>query len=157
ASTSAADITANLNANNQITLANLNLSSPNQYEWFKLTIPSWKNGMMAVQMQSSNLSELSPRLAVFDANLVNSAQALAANSYGATVEVDFSVSAGQTYYIRASAANGAPTDMGAFGIQVNIGLNRLSPIPPPNTTVAAQSNQGGGMLNLGTGGSVLDI
>jgi hypothetical protein len=57
------------------------------------------------------------------------------------------------YYIRASAANGPTSDTGAYGLQVNIGVTPLTPIPPPYTTVAAQPDQGGGLQFLGTGGS----
>jgi hypothetical protein len=146
--TTATDITPYLNgsSNNQVSFANLNLTTSYQTEWLKVTIPSWKGGTMAVQMQSTKLSELSPRLAVFDASLNNGVQAVAPNSYGATVEVDYSVQPNQVYYIRASAANGPTSDTGApYGLQVNIGVIPLSPIPPPYTTVAAQPDQGGGL------------
>jgi hypothetical protein len=143
--TSSASITGYFGNNgiaNQITLTNLDLTTPGQYEWFVINIPSWKNGTMAVQMQSSNLSELSPRLAVFQGN--NALQAMSTSTGGSTVEVDYPVAAGQTYLIRASAAAGSPSDTGNFGLQVNIGLTPFSPISPPNTTVLAQGSVGGG-------------
>jgi hypothetical protein len=140
--TSAVNITSYLNRNNQIIMPILDLTSANQYEWFAINIPWWKNGTMAVQMQSSNFSELTPRLAVFQGS--NGQQAISSSTGGALVEVDYPVSAGQTYLIRASAGLGGATDTGIFGLQVNIGLNPSSPFSPYNTTVASNWNPNSG-------------
>jgi hypothetical protein len=153
--TTAFDVTPYINVNNQVILPILSLGGATQQEWFKITIPSWKGGGMAVQMQSALLSELSPRVIVFDANLGNGVQALAANSYGATVTVNYTVQPNQVYYIRVLAANSGPTDSGTFGLQINIGGIPSWPYSPPNTTVAAQPDQGGGVgfLSGGSGGA----
>ena len=104
---------------------------------------------MAVQMQSSSHSELSPRVTVFDASLGNPVQALAANSYGATVTATYTVQPNQVYYIRATAANGGPSDTGTFGLQINIGSTPSAPYSPPSTTVAAARPGGRPGLPLG--------
>jgi len=54
------------------------------------------------------------------------------------------VQAGQTYLIRASG-NAAGDSTGGFGLEVNFGSATQPPIAPPNTVVAQQPNQGGGI------------
>ena len=56
------------------------------------------------------------------------------------------VQAGQTYLIRASG-NAAGDSTGGFGLEVNFGSATQPPIAPPNTVVAQQPDQGGGISN----------
>jgi hypothetical protein len=67
---------------------------------------------------------------------------------GATVSVSTTVAAGQGYYIKvlAAAGNGA---IGGWGLLVNAGSQTQAAIPPPNTVVAQQPDQGGGSLTNG--------
>ena len=71
-------------------------------------------------------------------------QASAASTFGATVSVSTSVMAGQSYYFKVLAASSAG-GVGGYGLLVNFGSQTQSPIPPPNTVVASQPDQGGGM------------
>ena len=99
-------------------------------------------------VQSSNLSSLSPKLMVYNSSLGLVGQALAANSMGATVSVSTSVASGQGYYIKVLAAPGYGA-IGGYGLLVNLGSQTQAPIPPPNTVVAQQPDQGGGSLTNG--------
>ena len=98
-------------------------------------------------MQSSNLSSLSPKLQVYSSSLGLVGQVAAVDSMGATVSVSTSVQAGQGYYFKVLAAGG-PGAIGGYGLLVNFGSQPQSPIPPPNTVVAQQPDQGGGTGDL---------
>jgi hypothetical protein len=73
---------------------------------------------------------------------------------GATITVTSSVTAGQGYYYKVLAAGG-PGPIGGYGLLVNFGSQTQLPIPPPNTVVPSQPDQGGGTSNgpSGLGGS----
>ena len=67
---------------------------------------------------------------------------------GATVSVSTTVTAGQSYYIKVLSAGGYGP-IGGYGLLVNMGSQSQSPIPPPNTVVCQQPDQGGGSLGNG--------
>lgn len=135
------------NGLNQISLANLNMTTPGQTEWFWVTIPANNAGRFTVQMQSSGLSSLSPQLSVFDASLNLKGSVYTAN-FGDTATVTVpGVSAGQGFFIRLSASGGG-AGTGAFGMQVNFGSNPLTPFPPPYTVVASRAGTGGGFIAM---------
>lgn len=144
--TTPANITSNIGSNGQIAIPNLRITTPTQVEWFSVTVPASTTGTMVMTEQSSNLSILSPSLALYTPagssyptgiGLVSSA------AYGATVSYSLpGVQAGQTYLIRASG-NAAGDSTGGFGLEVNFGSATQFPIAPPNTVVAQQPNQGG--------------
>jgi hypothetical protein len=111
---------------------------------------------MVATLQSSNLSSLSPRITVYTSSLslVGSA---GSSSFGDTVSVTANnVQAGQGYYIRVMANVGG-TQIGDFGLEVNLGSQTQAPIPPPNTVVAQQPDQGGGTILKSTGLGSLDL
>jgi hypothetical protein len=144
----AANISGNFTSNAQIAIPSLDITTGGDSEWFYLSVPSTNTGSMTVTVQSSNLSSLSPKLMVYNSSLGLVGEALAANSMGATVSVSTSVSAGQGYYIKVLAAPGYGA-IGGYGLLVNAGSQSQSPIPPPNTLVAQQPNQGGGSVTNG--------
>jgi hypothetical protein len=147
-SSTAFDLTPYLNASAQSAVPNLDITTNTDSDWFIVTAPSNTSGTLTVTMQSSNLSSLSPKVLVYNASLQGLGSAAAANVYGATVTVTIpGVTAGQKYYIKAMAANGGSSGVGAYGLNVNLGTGTMAPIPPPNTYVAAQADQGGGSAN----------
>lgn len=154
ATSAAFDLTPYLNANGQAAVGGQSISSLSNTHYYKVTVPNTTTGTMVVTMQSSNLSSLSPRLAVLNSAGASLGQNLAQNTYGATVSYTVSgVSAGQVYYFRASAANSGPGSDGAYGISVAFGSTPAAAVAPPNTTVAAQPDQGGGSSDMTTGSS----
>jgi hypothetical protein len=141
----AANITSNIGANSQIAIPSLDMTTPGDSEWFYLTVPSSTTGTMKVTVQASNLSSFSPKLVVYTSSLGLVGQAGTVDSMGATVSVSTAVTAGQGYYIKVLAAGGFGP-IGGYGLLVNMGSQSQSPIPPPNTVVAQQPDQGGGSL-----------
>lgn len=128
----------------QISLGGLDITTSSQSEWFTANVPSTTTGTMTVTVQSSNLSSLAPRLAVYNSSLALVGQVSAPNTLGATISLTVSsVQAGQQYYFKVLQAGG-PGPIGAYGLLVNFGSQSQAPIPPPNTVVPSQPDQGGG-------------
>ena len=145
----AASLTSLLNSTQQLTLASLDISSTTDVDWFSVAAPAGGSGTLTVTMQSAGLSSLSPKLAVTNSSNSTLASVQAAGAFGATITATVSgVVPGQILYIKAFAASSGPTSVGAYGLQINFAGGSMSPIPPPNTTVAAQPDQGGGSAAL---------
>ena len=153
--TRATNINSYIDGNGQVAIPSLNITTTGQSEWFLVTVPSSTTGTMVVTAQSSNLSLLSPRLAVYSTSLSLLGQA-SSTKYGDTVMVSMSgVQPGQSYYVKTGGTAGGNM-VGGYGLELNFGsqsqLAQL-PIPPPNTVVLQQPDQGGGSLNLAQGPS----
>jgi len=156
---SAAAISSYIGANGQLTIAGLDLIPPvigtNDIEWYSITVPASTSGTMAVRMQSTGLSLLSPSLAVFNSagNTILAQQV--SDNLGDTVAVTINnVSPGQVYDLRCQGATTGNSGFGEYGLQVNLGSLTQSPIPAPNTTVAQAPDKGGGSLNEKSKGKV---
>ncbi len=142
----ATNLNSKIGSNAQIAVPSLDITTAGDSEWFYVNVPSTTNGKMTVTVQSSNLSSLSPSLAVYNSSLSLIGSASAPNSMGATISVtDSSVSTGQGFYIKVLAATGYG-GIGGYGLLVNFGSQTQSPIAPPNTVVAQQADQGGGAV-----------
>lgn len=141
----AANINADFNQQNQITLPSLTLNTVGASEWFQVTVPATSNGHVTITEQSTGLSSMSPSLWIFtpSGSLLGRARAL--YSYGATVSVSLNLTPGETFLIRATDATSTVDGVGAFGLEVNAGTGSMNPIPTPNTVVYAQPGSGGGM------------
>ncbi len=143
----AANITADIGSNGQVAIPSLRITSASQVEWFSVTAPSSTTGTMVVTEQASNLSMLSPSLWVYTpgTGLPVPIGTISSAAYGATVSYSVSgVQAGQNYLIRAFG-DSAGDSTGGFGLEVNFGSASQAPIPPPNTLVLQQPDQGGGV------------
>ncbi len=151
--TNPANITSYIDANGQIAIPSLRITSGSQSEWFSVTVPSSTTGTMVVTEQSSTLSMMSPKMMVYTSalGLLGSSSSTA---YGDTISVSVSgVKAGQTYLIRAGG-NSAGDSTGGFGLELNFGSVYQPPIAPPNTVVPQQPDQGGGTANTNLPGQV---
>ena len=155
-SAKAASITPFINgANDQIVLPNQDVASTAESYWFKVTTPSNASNNLTVQVQSTSLSELSPKVQIYNANLQGLVQTSATtNAYGALIDASISNATPNTvYYIRVLGSNGGSTGTGAYGMTVNMGSSAIGLISPPNTTVADQPDQGSGSVYEHIGGA----
>jgi len=130
-------------SNAQIAIPSLDNTTVGDAEWYYVTVPSSTTGTMDVKVQSSNLSSLAPKLQVYSSSMSLVGQVSAANTFGATISYSTSVTSGQSYYIKILAA-GTAGPIGGYGLLVNFGSQSQSPIPPPDTVVASEPDQGGG-------------
>ena len=155
----AADVSNLRNAQDQMILGPLDLVSPSQSYWFKVTTAPDATSTFDAVVQSMNLSELDPKVQIYDANLHGLAQASASPTAYSTIvgAAIYNATPNTTYYIKVSAASNGPTGSGNYGLLINEGNSGLPLLPPPNTQVAAQPNNGGGSVNdstpTGTAGS----
>jgi hypothetical protein len=143
----AQNITGLINGNAQIALPNQSLAGTSDNDFFVVTVPANTTGSMTVSMQTTNLSSGSPDVIIYNSNHTLAGFTSLPNSFGATATYTVTgVTPGQTYYIRALAASPLGS-YGAFGLLVNFGSSPQAPIPPPNTVVLQQPDQGGGSIN----------
>jgi hypothetical protein len=143
----ATNLNSSITSAAQVSLGGLDITTASQSEWFTATVPSTTTGMMTVTVQSSNLSSLAPKLAVYNSSLGLVGTVSAPNTLGATISLTVpSVQAGQQYYYKVFQAGG-PGPIGGYGLLVNFGNQSQAPIPPPNTVVAQQPDLGGGITN----------
>ncbi len=134
-----------LGSNDQAILTGLNLSGPTDAQWYSVVVPADTNGTLTIQMQTTNLSSLEPRVTLYNSG--GTGLKLVSNTTlgGGTATLTYSgVTPGQTYYIRASSASTTIGSAGGFALLVNLGSGTLTPVAPPNTTVLNQPDQGGG-------------
>jgi hypothetical protein len=146
----ATNINSFIASNAQVAIPGLDNTTIGDSEWYYVNVPSTTTGTMTVTVQSSNLSSLSPKLVVYNSALGLVGQASAPNSLGATISVTTTATAGQGYYYKVLAAGG-PGPIGSYGLLVNFGSQSQPPIPPPNTVVPSQPDQGGGVANDASG------
>lgn len=148
----ATNITGLTDGNGQIAISNLHLSGGQDSDLFYVTAPANTTGTMTVSMQSTGLSSVAPRLAIYNNAKVGLRQVSVPNAYGTTATIQVTgVTPGQGFYIRAGAASGLGS-FGAYGLLLNFGSAAQAPIAPPNTVVSSQPDQGGGSSGLSTGG-----
>ena len=154
----ASNITPYIDPSNlQISLSGLDISTNQDLDVYKVVVPAGASSSFTVKMQSTGLSSMSPRLLVLNGTGGFITQVYSSN-YGATVSATINgVSAGQTYYFRAQGYATNTAGIGAYGLQVNFSLGYQAPIAPPNTTVAAQADHGGGGSYDQIGGDPLNF
>lgn len=148
-STTATNITGYINAAAQIRLAGLDITTSSDADWYYVAAPATTSGTMLVAAQSSYLSSLSPRVAVYSSSMQLLGFADAPYSYGSIPYVNISgVTPGNGYYVRVQAANGGPSGNGSYALLINFGSQPIALVAPPNTTVPEQPNMGGGSARL---------
>jgi hypothetical protein len=150
----AVNITQYTQPNDQIILGPLDVAKSSESYWFKVTTPANASNIFQAAVQSTNLSELSPRVAIFDANLHGLWQYTApANAYGTIIQASlYNATPNTTYYVRVSGSNAGPTGTGAYALMIDMGTVFLTNFVPATTQVLAQHDQGGGGLYDSTNG-----
>ncbi len=91
-----------INSQNQVILNSLDVASTSESYWFKVTTPANASNVFTAQVQSQGISELSPRVVIYNSNLTGLTQAIApTNAYGATIAASITnATPNTTYYIR---------------------------------------------------------
>ena len=152
----AADITPFINgANDQVVLAYQDVASSAESYWFRVTTPANASNNLTVQIQSTGLSELSPRVQIYSSAIKGLVQTVApSNAYGATIATSINYATpNTTYYIKVLGSSAGPTGTGAYAMTVNMGGSGIAQVAPPNTLVYAQPDQGSGSTYERIGGA----
>ncbi len=142
----AVDIMPLMNNLNQIILPTQNIASSSESYWFKVTTPASASNYLSVAIQTVYLSELSPRVQIYDANMKGLVQTAApADSYGTVIGTTYTqATPNSVYYIRVMPSTSGPTGTGAYAMLLNMGTSAMGLVPPPYTQVQTQPDRGGG-------------
>jgi hypothetical protein len=142
----ATNLTSYINSESQIAIPGLDNTTPGDAEWYEVTVPSSTTGQMTITVQTANLSSFAPGLMVYNSTLSLVSENDSLSEAGDTVSVTLSVTSGQKYYFKVLAAgSGTVGTVGSYGLLLNFGSDSRSPIPPPDTVVPQQPNEGGGV------------
>ncbi len=144
----ATNITSYINGQGQISLSGLDNTTPNDDEWYGVTVPSSTTGQMKISVQTANLSSLAPELMIYNSSYSLITSASSTSTAGVTISATLSVTSGQKYYFKVlTAGSGTVGTVGAYGLLVNFGSQSQSPVAPPDTVVTQQPDGGGGTIN----------
>jgi len=151
----AANITPFLySSNNQILLSNQNIAKSGEGYWFRVDTPGNASNILSATVQSTNFSELSPRVEIYDGNLNGLVGTSApTNAYGSSVTASIgnAIPYG-VYYVHVLGTSTGSNGTGAYVMVVNMGNGPNVQAYPPNTQVAVQPDQGGGGSGQSSGG-----
>jgi hypothetical protein len=140
------NLTSYINSESQIAIPGLDNTTPTDAEWYVVTVPSSTTGQMTITVQTANLSSFAPGLMVYNSTLSLVSENDSLSEAGDTISVTLSVTSGQKYYFKVLAAgSGTVGTVGTYGLLLNFGSDSQSPIPPPDTVVPQQPNEGGGV------------
>jgi Matrixin/Bacterial Ig-like domain len=138
---------------------NLNISTAGQLEYFSFTAPAGTGSTLSVDVQSSGLSLLAPKLTVYASNGTTVlASANGAGEYGTTLTVNVSnVTAGEKFYVEAQGAD--TTQMGTGRYALGISFKGTTPTTAASPAVSeaagtpehAGDGQADGSSSLGYG------
>jgi len=129
----------------------LDLTTTSDVDYYSVVVPSGTSGTLTLNVQSSGLSLLSPKVTVYASDqttVLGSANGL--NQYGTTLSVTVnSLSAGQTLYVKVQGADTTANSTGAYAMTLNFGTGASPTVPLPNTQLANGSppSSGGGIAD----------
>jgi hypothetical protein len=107
-------------------------------DYYQFTAPAGSAPTMTVQLQSSGLSLLSPKVVVYAANQTTVLGcASGAGQYGTTLTIsNIAVTPGATYYVKVHGADTSVFSVGKYALELNLGTGVTPTVAPPNTQVA---------------------
>ena len=114
---------------------NLDITTTSDVDTYVFTAPTGTSGTLQLNVQSSGLSLLSPKVTVYAADqttVLGSASGL--NQDGTTLSVSVSgVTAGQVIYVKVQGADTTPFSTGAYALTLNLGSGATPTVPLPST------------------------
>ncbi len=117
---------------------NLNLSTSTDADWYKFVVPAGSATTLKVKAVAANLSMLDPKIEIYDSAAALKATGNAA-VYGGTAAAQFTVAAGQTWYVKVSSADAkASFKTGKYSLILNMGTGA----DPAVTATTTQSPKG---------------
>jgi len=134
----AADL-ANLTLNPQTLVGqvtNLDITTTSTNEFYKIMAPTGTASTISVNVQSSGLSLLTPKVTVYAADQQTVlGSATGAGQYdGTTLTVTLnSVTPGEQFYVKVQGADTTSFSTGEYGLTLNYGTGSTPTIPSPNT------------------------
>jgi hypothetical protein len=150
----AGDISSLINSSTLTASAtDLDMAKAGEQHYFTFTAPSGTSSTIAVTVQSSGLSMLSPLLTVYAADQSTVlGTASGAGKYGATMSVTIKgVSPGERFYVKVTGADSTAFSTGEYALNLNFGTGSAPTEASASTmTAAGNSPQAGGGVPNGT-------
>jgi hypothetical protein len=143
----AASLNALINTTTDTALVqNLDLNTVGQSEYFRVNAPSGTASTLTLNVQSSGLSLLSPKVTVYasdEQTVLGSACGF--NQYGTTLTVTIpNVYSGEQFYIKVQGADCTAFSTGNYAMTLNFGTGGSPTVPLPNTTTPNGNSISGG-------------
>jgi hypothetical protein len=153
---SASDISTRINSTSKTALVtNLDITTTADQDYYKFVVPAGSSSGLKVSVQSTGLSLLAPMVYVYNSKQTQLAKVSAAGQYGTTLTVSLTgLTAGSTYYVRITGADGTAFGTGAYSLTLNMGTGSSPTVPLPSTSTAngsPLSSKGGLALHTGKG------
>jgi hypothetical protein len=126
---------------------NLDLNTAGQSEYFTFSAPSGTTGTLALNVQSSGLSLLTPKVTVYASDQVTVlGSASGQNQYGTTLTVTIpGVYSGEQFYVKVQGADTTAFSTGNYAMTLNFGSGTSPTVPLPQTiTLNGNPLSGGG-------------
>src|SRR5262249_24724362 len=96
-------ITSSIDSNKQVSLSSLDITTASDVDFYKFTVPSGAASSMTIKLQAAGLSLLAPKLTLYNSG--GSQITSVTGTYGSTVQLNRSISSGQTYYVAVDGAD----------------------------------------------------
>ena len=147
----ASNVTAQINTSSKTAVVtNLDITTTADLDYYKFTAPAGSSSTLKLTVQSTGLSQLAPKVWVYDSAQKQLATASGAGQYGTTLSLNVSgISAGKTYYVKVAGADTTAFGTGKYAFTLNMGSGASPIVPKPNTTTANGSplHSGGGLAD----------
>jgi hypothetical protein len=128
-------------------IPNLDITAPNQTEYFTFTVPAGTNGTMTIDAQSQGLSLLAPKVTIFTAAQAVVATSTATGLYGTTLTLTVpNVNPNDVYYLKVQGADSTALGTGRYALGMS--FNGMTP-PTEASPIVATPN--GNPLVMGGG------
>jgi hypothetical protein len=143
----ATDLTLQINRLNQTALVTgQDITTTSDTDYYTFLAPLLTSSTLRVNVQSSGLSLLSPKLTVYAADgttVLGSAGTT--GQYGTTLSVTVgNVTPLERFYIKVAGADATAFGTGAYALTLNFGTGPSPAVPLPNTTLANGNPTSGG-------------
>ena len=145
-------VTASINTTTKAgVINNLDLSTSTDVDWYKFVIPSGSATTLKVKAVATGLSMLDPKIEIYDSTNALKATGNGA-AYGSTASAQFTVAAGQTWYVKVYSADAkAAFKTGKYSLILNMGTGADPAVTLPTTQTA-----NGTPLTSGGGTAITD-
>ncbi len=141
----ASDITSQINTTSLTALVTgLDVTTSSDVDYYKFTAPANSSTSATVTVQSSGLSLLAPSLKIYNAAGTLLTSATGSGDFGSTLSKTFSITPGQTYYVRVAGANTTVFGTGAYALTLKLGTTAAPAVPLPNTATPIGNPISGG-------------
>jgi predicted Zn-dependent protease len=116
------------------TVTGLDVTTTSDVDYYTFTAPLLTLATMTVQVQSSGLSLLAPKLSVYDANQTLLGTVSSTSKTGATLSItSLPVLAGQQFYVKVQGADTTAFGTGAYALSLSFSLLPAPTVASPNT------------------------